>query len=201
MGLEQLLDLAYKATLPIRAIDKIIKLGYDALAAATTKVGIDRFDLAHYTAVGTGTAFIGAGATYIFAADLDLSFAATVASIVAFALSTQTSNYKDYFLTPRNSLHKSYEEGLAFTRHLRLPLLAFGAFVPTLLATNNNLGLIGNLLFASGLVGFSSYMYLVDGDHSLWDKAKAFVSNLVLKSSSPNPGPATSYGLASLILN
>ena len=86
-------------------------------------------------------------------------------------------------------------------RFLRLPILAFGTFVSTLLATNNNLGHAGNLLFRAGLVGMVSYMYLVDGDHSLWDKAKAFVSNLMQRSYLANPGPAISHALTGRNLN
>lgn len=192
--LEQIVGMAYKAALPIRLADTAVKFSYDAVAATATKFGIDRFDLARYTAIGTGAALFVAAGAYIAVGYITLSFASTVAGIGAGALASMASKYRDYLLTPKDVLSESYEEGVQIMKFLRFPLLTFGAVVPTLLATNNNLGLTGNLFFTSRLVGMSSYMYLADGDHSLWDKAKVFLSNLIPRSSSLNRGPATSYG-------
>ena len=115
LGLEQLVNAAYKAALPIRLADIVVKFGYDAIAATTTKVGIDRFYLARYTAIGTGAAFLVAGGAY-FLKDPNFSLAAIVSSIYAFTLALATSKFKAYFLTQKEALSESYEGDIATMR-------------------------------------------------------------------------------------
>ena len=177
LELEKLVNAAYRVASPVRSLntklDSIVKLGYDALAATAANFGVDRFALARYTAIVTGATFAVAAVTYFVNREVTLSLSATVASIAGFVFSVPavTSDLRNYFLKPRDSLNKTLEEGVAGMKLLRFPLLAFAFVAPKLIETDSASGPFSNTFFAIGLAGMSSFMYFLDGKPSMWDSA------------------------------
>lgn len=173
MRLEQILDAAYKATLPIRVIDKTVKLGYDALAAATTRVGFDRFRLAGYAAAGAGIGAVITVAGYGVAGNF--GWAAFFGSVgVGYLVgATNAKNMREYLLEPKKVLGYEIESILRFIRISRYTLIGLAGLgianavglslqLPLILPTSpNQLTDVGSYI---SLLTVPSYLYLIDGD-------------------------------------
>ena len=197
MGLEQILD---KLILPVKALDGTLKLGHDFIAAGASKAGIDRFSLASYVAIGGGTVSIAAGIGDVLnIRDLhaeNISSAAPLGllgGLTTLFLSCAASQFREYFSgNLGGSRMIEVEEKLRLSRVARLVYLGIGGMFPLFDASNVFVSGSNGLWYTAGFSCASSFLYFIDGDHALWDKAKGLVGGAyhrLVPHLSPQPAP------------
>ena len=200
MDLERIVKVAYnigyEISLPVRLADKGVKLGFDVVLDYT---GIDRFKAARYVSRATSLVLIASSPGYTFSEVSTLGYVASSFSAIAFFLSFKgVDKARNYFTKSDKVLEENYETTLAMSRIMRTLFLAA---IPYAVVRGSGaegfFGTITPILGTTGLSGLSSTLYLLDGDHSLWDKAKKkaadLVNNLRLTSPSPDKGLAINY--------
>ncbi len=214
MGLEKLVDIAYKASLPVRVIDNTIKWGVDAITTATAKVGYDRYRLAKYASIGVG---IASAVIAVDAAVMQDYKNTAIYGLVSLIYFTRTKSNADRMRTyspqPGDALNYELELARKAFKFIRYTGIAFltakliadsaGIKLPGLFI--NSLDEVGNKSSHFFLAFTLSYAYLIDGKHNLWDKSvikakKAwdFLANLTQKRSpTPEPAPSMNYNSVS----
>lgn len=171
--------------------DKILKLGYDAIAALTQKTtGKDRFDLARYAALGAGASFGASAAVYAIRYDYALVPAAVLGVIAQYFAAQEAAKWREYFSVPTETLDLDKTNALSLGRKFRFPAVAVAAAVgviPYLISPERTTATeilqqhFPIFLADAGLLLTTSYSYLIDGNYSYWDKAKSIVKTAYQK--------------------
>ncbi len=167
MRLDEIVHAAYTLTLPVRALDKTVRLKYDAFAAATGQFGFDRYRLAKgagfVAAISLGVASHLTGT----ATDLSVPTAYDILSLFGvITLPPMADKMRQYNSLRQHMSDEWPERFLNLTKFARYALLIG---VPVNLALKVN-GIIsgdpisfGEVTLGIGYFAFMSYCYLISG--------------------------------------
>src|SRR3989338_428117 len=200
MSLDKIVDAAYKAALPLRLVDKTIKLGFDAVAAASEQFGFDRYYLAKGAGFFAATGFGVAQGLDRAAYNPHVGGLYAILGVgLILVFSRVADEMRRYSSEKADVLDKRLESVLILSKLVRYTfIVTFPFLIP---------GTLRNLLQSQGLIDVKevveevgkfasvSYCYLIDGDRAIWDKTmlKARQAYQFLKKHSlpqPQPGPA-----------
>ena len=203
MGIEKIIELVWDtAVLPVKTLDNTLKIAHDAVADVSERYGFDRFTLAQYATVGFGGPFY-----YLIADELSRNNYGGAALVgfyglmVTSVVSSIPSKVKEYLLKPKDALDYGAEYVLQMNKFCRLMFLGIGVGFAFSIDAETTKEMIDKSILVGGLLSTSSAFYLMDTDHSLWDKSKNLIrkgyqalSNLIPHLNPlPNPEPAMSY--------
>ncbi|MBI2143760.1 hypothetical protein HYU17_01245 [Candidatus Woesearchaeota archaeon] len=154
--------------------DKAVKLALDAVAAGVSKASNGRFDnfsLAKLAVYGSSVS-IGTAAA-LMAREGHYANASLIAPFVLLPHLTLgvISDMRNYFLSPKDTLDKNYETILSILRHCRFPFLIAGGLVSAGMIKPSSVNYL-NYAQGGAFIASAAFAYFIDGDHTLWSKAK-----------------------------